>query len=67
MIREVQSGAHIEVTRYGEAVAVLVPCSDNREQQTQSFWDAYQRFRQKFDLDEVGLSEEELAEFTLRS
>jgi prevent-host-death family protein len=34
VIREVESGAHIEVTRYGEAVAVLVPCSDNREQQT---------------------------------
>jgi len=65
VIREVESGAHIEVTRYGEAVAVLVPCSEKNEPQTQLFWDAYLAFRQKHDLGEVGLSEEEFVEFTL--
>lgn len=62
LVREAESGNAVELTRRGEAVAVLI----GRRQyerltgQYRSFLDAYEDFTQDIDLIELGIDPDEL-------
>ncbi len=62
LVREAESGKAVELTRRGEAVAVLI----GRRQYEQltgryrSFLDAYEDFTQDVDLVELGIDPDEL-------
>ena len=62
LVREAESGKAVELTRRGEAVAVLIGRRDYERLigQYRSFSDAYQDFTQHVDLIELGIDPDEL-------
>ncbi|MBX3002175.1 MAG: type II toxin-antitoxin system Phd/YefM family antitoxin [Caldilineaceae bacterium] len=61
LIRDVESEHPIEVTRRGQPVAVVLSIEEYRRltAKGQSFWEAYERFRATYDLDNDGIPEDE--------
>ena len=56
LVDEVEAGNEIELTRRGKPVAVVVSRQTYERMRTDrpGFLDAYARFRERFDLNEVG-------------
>jgi prevent-host-death family protein len=61
IIRSVESDHPVEVTRRGQPVAVVLSIDEYRRLTAtgQSFWSAYEIFREKHDLAAHGVTEEE--------
>jgi prevent-host-death family protein len=59
LIREVEKGETVEVTRRGKPVAVLIPTKEYAELNgpSQDLWRAIQEFRHQFDLTELQIDE----------
>jgi prevent-host-death family protein len=60
VVHEAEKGTRVELTRRGTPVAVLVGVEDCKRlsQPALSFWDSYEKFRQEFDLLELGIDPE---------
>jgi len=51
IVHEVEQGTHVEVTRRGAPVAVIVPIADyERAEKGKDFWKAYLEWRKGVDL-----------------
>ena len=59
IVHEVEKGGPVEVTRRGEAVAMLVSVEDYRRmaEGRRGFWEALQEFRKTTDLEALGLDD----------
>jgi antitoxin Phd len=57
MVHEVESGTHVELTRRGKPVAVLMGFEEygRLAQGRRDFWKAYEEFRREFDLAELDI------------
>lgn len=57
IVDQVEAGREVEITRRGKRVAVLVSASRYARLRSEplSFWNAYQTFRRKHDLGELGV------------
>jgi prevent-host-death family protein len=60
VVYEAEKGTKVELTRRGQRVAVLLGVEDYERlsRPTPHFWDAYEKFRQEFDLVELGIDPE---------
>lgn len=60
IVDQVEAGREVELTRRGEPVAVVVSRRefDRLQGKHQHFRDAYQKFLDRFSLDEIGLEDE---------
>jgi prevent-host-death family protein len=63
IVDQAEAGVEVELTRRGQPVAVVVSRQtfDRLRKQRGQFSDAYQRFLEKFSLDEIGLEPGELS------
>jgi prevent-host-death family protein len=63
VVREVEQVAPVEFTRRGQPVAVLMSIQEYRQLRAgkTDFWDAYTRFREKFDLRTLNIPPETFA------
>lgn len=56
IVHEVEQGSHIEVTRRGEPVAVIVPIADYLHTgKRKDFWKAYLDWKKGVDLRKLGI------------
>ena len=57
VVRDAEEHGPVELTRDGEAVAVIVPLDQYRrlESNRPNFWDAVQKFRAETDLEELDI------------
>lgn len=56
LVHEVEQGSHIEVTRRGAPVAVIVPIADYvHGDERKDFWKAYLDWRKGVDLRKLGI------------
>ena len=62
LVREAERGKAVELTRRGEAVAVLVGCRQYERLigRHRSFFDAYEEFKEDVDLAELAIDPDEL-------
>jgi prevent-host-death family protein len=62
LVREAERGKAVELTRRGEAVAVLVGCRQYERLigRHRSFCDAYEEFKRDVDLAELAIDPDEL-------
>ena len=62
IVDQAEAGAEVELTRRGRPVAVVIShrTFERLREQRAQFGEAYQRFLQRFSLDEVGLDASEL-------
>lgn len=62
LVHEAEGGARIELTRRGKPVAVLIGAEDfeRLSKGAPSFWEAYEKFRREFDLEELDLNPDEI-------
>jgi prevent-host-death family protein len=62
IVDEAEAGAEVELTRRGQPVAVVVSrrTFDRLRDTRTQFSEAYQRFLERFSLEEIGLDEAEL-------
>lgn len=60
LIHEAEKGVSVELTRRGIAVAVLVSLSEYKKLREGSigFWEAFENFREKADLANIGIEPE---------
>jgi prevent-host-death family protein len=60
IIRDVESGSSVELTRRGKPVAVLMSLEEYQAVTSKkvSFTEAYKRFREEDDLNELGFTKE---------
>ncbi|HSN87797.1 MAG TPA: type II toxin-antitoxin system Phd/YefM family antitoxin [Thermoanaerobaculia bacterium] len=59
VVHEAEKGTTIELTRRGRTVAVLLGVKDERlSRPSPRFWEAYEKFRQEFDLVALGIDPE---------
>jgi prevent-host-death family protein len=60
IVRDVENRALVELTRRGKPVAVILSIEEYRQltEGSRSFIDAYEQFRQTFDLEALGLGPE---------
>ena len=60
IVHELESRDHIELTRRGEPVAVMLSLGEYRRLATgrEKFWDAYRRYRETTDLSHLGIEPE---------
>lgn len=63
VVREVEQVAPVELTRRGQPVAVLMSIQEYRQLRAgkTKFWDAYTKFRDKFNLQELNIPPETFA------
>jgi prevent-host-death family protein len=63
IIDQAEAGLEVELTRRGRPVAVVVSrrTFDRLRDKRRQFGEAYQRFLERFSLDEIGLDQGELA------
>lgn len=63
ILREVERVAAIRITRRGKPVAVLVSMQEYERSMRSHvrFWDAYETFRERFDLPEVAIKADTFA------
>jgi antitoxin Phd len=61
LIRDVETEQLVEVTRRGKTVAVVLSIEEYRRLTAKdtSFWSAYQAFREKYDPEIYGLTDED--------
>lgn len=59
IVREVEGGPFVELTRRGQPVAVLVSIKEFRRLQSpkRDFWEALQEFWAKYDLSDLDIDE----------
>lgn len=69
LIDQAASGAHVELTRRGESVAVLISTQELLRLQGKniSFQEAYEAFRSQHDLKELGLTQKFVSKLRDRS
>lgn len=69
IIRDVESGSPVELTRRGKPVAVLISLDDYQavSGEKATFTEAYRRFQEKYDLTELGFTKEFFEELRDRS
>jgi prevent-host-death family protein len=63
LVKEVEQGARIELTRRGKLVAVMVAVEDSERltnNEGRGFWEAYQEFRRRVDLVELNIDPDEI-------
>ncbi len=62
LVRKVEAGDDVQLTRRGKPVAVVVSTRRYQELKTDrpSFWESYQRFRQEHDLARLALDTDEI-------
>ncbi|HKV09582.1 MAG TPA: type II toxin-antitoxin system Phd/YefM family antitoxin [Thermoanaerobaculia bacterium] len=60
VVHEAEKGAKVELTRRGRPVAVLLGVEDYERlsRPAPRFWEAYEKFRQEFDLVDLGIDPE---------
>ena len=58
LVHQAEKGVSVELTRRGKAVAVLVLMSEFKKlsEGNIGFWEAFERFRNKADLANIGIS-----------
>lgn len=63
LVRRVEEKAPVELTRRGKTVAVLMSVEEFQRLQARQhgFWEAYTAFREKVDLEEIGVSDDDFA------
>lgn len=69
IIRDVESGSPVELTRRGKPVAVLLSLDEYQAVSGEriSFTEAYKRFREEYDLNELGFTKEYFEDLRDRS
>ena len=63
LVRKVERGEAVELTREGEAVAVLIGRREYERrngEQKKTFPEAYEEFRRKFNLEELDINPDEI-------
>jgi prevent-host-death family protein len=62
VIHEAEEGSPVELTRRGRPVAMVVSVRDFKRlgEPRRDFWAAYEDFRRRFDLEELGIEPEEV-------
>jgi prevent-host-death family protein len=60
LVHEVEEGIPVELTRRGKPVAVLLSLNEYKKMREGNvgFWEAFERFRKKVDLADVGVEPE---------
>lgn len=60
IVHELEGGGHVELTRRGEPVAVMLSLGEYRRlaEGGGKFWDAYRAFREAADLPRLGIEPE---------
>jgi prevent-host-death family protein len=62
LIRDAEAGEAIELTRHGERVAVILSTGeyDRLASHKPNFWDAYQDFKRRHDLEKLDIDPDEI-------
>jgi prevent-host-death family protein len=62
LVQEAEEGTQVELTRRGKPVAVLVGVEDFERlpKNKPGFWEAYQEFRRRVDLEELNFDPDEI-------
>lgn len=62
VVHEAEEGTQVELTRRGKPVAMLIGVEDFARlmQRTPAFWEAYERFRSRYDLAELDINPDEV-------
>ena len=62
VVHEAEKGTQVELTRQGKPVAVLIGAEDfeRLSKAAPSFWEAYEKFRREFDLEELDINPDEI-------
>jgi antitoxin Phd len=62
VVHEAEGGTRVELTRRGKPVAVLLGVEEYERlaEGRRDFWEAYEEFRQEFDLAQLGIDPDEI-------
>lgn len=62
VVHEVEGGTRVELTRRGKPVAVLLGMDEYERLAAgrRDFWEAYEEFRQEYDVAELGIDPDEV-------